>query len=364
MAIGGVMTEDGATTKGLSIDMGGTGAVNVAEARKNLGLGTSDNVSFGTVKCESNWPGIILRTSQEAVTDDTLGKNIIIENNKSDSLNMFFQNGIDQTNRRQVWFSKPLTSQIHYVSYNGGLAPDGNSVVGVSGNDFNTVPQGWRAVSGQWVNSPQGGATSTNAYGSLFTQATSGLQQGDAKNIGSNGTWYQQRFYDTTGNIYSRYQTNAATWSDWVKLTSSSVSDRNAKTIGDNLDTSIALDNINKMEFVNFTFNKDEKNRPRRGVISQQIQEIDPEYVMHVGNLLHLDETPMMLDGLAAIQELSKRNDVLESDNATLKESIEVLTTDNDTLKEEVSVLNTKLEDQQRQIDELIAVVQSLLPNQ
>lgn len=364
MAIGGVMTEDGATTKGLTIDMGGTGADNVAEARKNLGLGTSNNVSFSTVKCESNWPGIILRTSQEAVTDDTLGKNIVIENNKSDSLNMFFQNGIDQTNRRQVWFSKPLTSQIHYVSYNGGLAPDGNSVVGVSGNDFNTVPQGWRAVSGQWVNSPQGGATSTNAYGSLFTQATSGLQQGDAKNIGSNGQWYQQRFYDTTGNIYSRYQTNAAAWSDWVKLTSSSVSDRNAKTIGDNLDTSIALDNINKMEFVNFTFNKDEKNRPRRGVISQQIQEIDPEYVMNVGNLLHLDETPMMLDGLAAIQELSKRNDVLESDNATLKESIEVLTTDNDTLKEEVSVLNTKLEDQQKQIDELMAVVQSLLPNQ
>ncbi|HDX6592536.1 TPA: hypothetical protein RPM74_004812, partial [Escherichia coli] len=70
-----------------------------------------------------------------------------------------------------------------------------------------------------------------------------------------------------------------------------------------------------------------------------------------------------MLDGLAAIQELSKRNDVLESDNATLKESIEVLTTDNNTLKEEVSVLNTKLEDQQKQIDELIAVVQSLLPN-
>ncbi len=55
-----------------------------------------------------------------------------------------------------------------------------------------------------------------------------------------------------------------------------------------------------------------------------------------------LDSNPLLLDGLAAIKHLS---------------------CENDTLKEEVSVLNTKLEDQQKQIDELIAVVQSLLPN-
>ncbi|HAO2048155.1 TPA: hypothetical protein IHJ78_004662, partial [Escherichia coli] len=44
--------------------------------------------------------------------------------------------------------------------------------------------------------------------------------------------------------------------------------------------------------------------------------------------------------------------------------SIKLLADKNAALEEEVSVLNTKLEDQQRQIDELIAVVQSLLPNQ
>ncbi|EFP8320574.1 TPA: tail fiber domain-containing protein [Escherichia albertii] len=358
------MTEDGATTKGLSIDMGGTGAVNVAEARKNLGLGVNDTPSFAVIKSESTWPGIILKTTQTDVTDDTLGKNIVIENNKANSLNLFFQNGTDQTGRYQVWFTKPITTNIHYVGYNGGLSPDGNSVPGGgSGNDFNTVPQGWRHISGLWVNGPLG-ATEANTYGTLFTQACAGLQHGNAKTTGTAGYWFLQRFYNTDGKIYSRFQTNAQSWSAWVLVTTSSVSDRNAKVIGDNLDTSIALDNINRMEFVNFTFNSDKDKKARRGVISQQIQEIDPQYVNKVGEYLHLDETPMMLDGLAAIQELSKRNDVLESDNATLKESIEVLTTDNDTLKEEVSVLNTKLEDQQRQIDELIAVVQSLLPNQ
>lgn len=327
------------------------GATNVAEARNNLGLGTSDTVTFGVVKAASNWPGIILNTTQSTITDETIGKNIVIENNKSDSMNLFFQNGIDQSNRRQVWFTKPVTTQIHYVAYNGGLAPDGNSVVGVTGNDFNTVPQGWRAVSGQWLNSPQGGSALTNTYGSLFTQSTGGLQHGDAKSVGTtSGQWYQQRFYDTSGNIYSRYQTNASPWSDWVKVTTSSVSDQSAKIIGNSLDTSIALNNINRMDFINFTFAKDDQQRPRRGVISQKIREIDPEYVVKVGNLLHLDETPMMLDGLAAIQELSKLNSQLADKN--------------ETLEQEVEVLKTQLLDQQRQIDELIGVVQSLLPKE
>ncbi|HAO2048144.1 TPA: hypothetical protein IHJ78_004649, partial [Escherichia coli] len=44
--------------------------------------------------------------------------------------------------------------------------------------------------------------------------------------------------------------------------------------------------------------------------------------------------------------------------------SIKLLADKNAALEEEVSVLNTKLEDQQKQIDELMAVVQSLLPNQ
>ncbi|HBJ0846699.1 TPA: hypothetical protein LAP24_000643 [Escherichia coli] len=136
-----------------------------------------------------------------------------------------------------------------------------------------------------------------------------------------------------TNDLYTRAgEDTTTTWRDWAKITTSAVSDENAKIIGEALDTSIALENINKMIFVNFEF-KDSEGKARRGVISQQIMEIDPQYVNKVGEYYHLDQTPMLLDGLAAIQELSKENEFL---------------------KEQV-------QDQQSQIDELKALVQQLM---
>ncbi|EJI0136442.1 hypothetical protein NGE98_005176, partial [Escherichia coli] len=90
----------------------------------------------------------------------------------------------------------------------------------------------------------------------------------------------------------------------------------------------------------------------------QQIEEIDNQYVKHTfeetgdfdkeGNPIKrercvLDNNVIMMDSVISIKLLADKNAALE---------------------EEVSVLNTKLEDQQKQIDELMAVVQSLLPNQ
>lgn len=136
-----------------------------------------------------------------------------------------------------------------------------------------------------------------------------------------------------TNDLYTRSgEDTTTTWRDWLKITTSAVSDENAKIIGDALDTSIALDNINKMKFVNFEF-KESEGKARRGVISQQIMEIDPQYVNKVGELYHLDQTPLLLDGLASIQELSKENDSLKS----------------------------QVQDQQSQIDELKALVQQLM---
>ncbi|MRT10764.1 hypothetical protein GJV07_00470 [Enterobacteriaceae bacterium RIT711] len=58
------------------------------------------------------------------------------------------------------------------------------------------------------------------------------------------------------------------------------------------------------MEFKHFTFKDDESETSRRGIISQHIETIGSEYVKKIGDLLHLDQTPMMLDGLAAIKAL------------------------------------------------------------
>jgi len=105
---------------------------------------------------------------------------------------------------------------------------------------------------------------------------------------------------------------NTDVWSPWKEITTSAISDRAMKNIGDDLDLEEALLNICRMEFKHFTFKDDETQTPRRGVISQQIETIDPEYVKEIGGILHLDQTPMLLDALAAIKALTIRVRVLE----------------------------------------------------
>jgi len=115
--------------------------------------------------------------------------------------------------------------------------------------------------------------------------------------------------------FYRGFNTNA--WAPWKEILISVVSDRTMKNIGDDLDLEEALINICRMEFKHFTFKYDETQTPRRGVISQQIKTIDPEYVKDIGGLLHLDQTPMLLDALAAIKALTIRVRVLEEQAAT-----------------------------------------------
>ncbi|HII4376308.1 TPA: pyocin knob domain-containing S74 family peptidase [Enterobacter cloacae] len=117
---------------------------------------------------------------------------------------------------------------------------------------------------------------------------------------------------DSGRMFYRGWNTN--TWGAWKEVTTSPVSDATAKNIGDDLDLEVALTNICRMVFKNFTFKDDETQTPRRGVISQQIETIDPEYVKEIGGLLHLDQTPMLLDALAAIKALAIRVSALEGD--------------------------------------------------
>ncbi|WP_218969667.1 pyocin knob domain-containing S74 family peptidase, partial [Enterobacter hormaechei] len=115
---------------------------------------------------------------------------------------------------------------------------------------------------------------------------------------------------------------NTDVWSPWKEITTSAVSDKTMKNIGDDLDPEEALLNICRMEFKHFTFKDDETQTPRRGVISQQIETIDPEYVKQIGGLLHLDQTPMLLDGLAAVQALLKRDELKNAEILSLKKEL------------------------------------------
>lgn len=93
-----------------------------------------------------------------------------------------------------------------------------------------------------------------------------------------------------------------------------------------------SLDNIMKMGLVTFVYNDDEQERVRRGVIAQQVQEIDPQYVkevvMSVGagpetpaenvktmSRLTLDNNVLLMDAISAIQVLARRVEELEKRN-------------------------------------------------
>ncbi|URY10735.1 non-contractile tail fiber protein [Shigella phage ESh3] len=105
-------------------------------------------------------------------------------------------------------------------------------------------------------------------------------------------------------------------------------SDARLKTVHGRLDTKLPLSNIESMNFVEFTFNYDKKEAIRRGVIAQELQKIDPEYVhkkvYKIGGgeemeILQLDLTPMTLDALAAIQELSNQVKELKAELKQIK---------------------------------------------
>lgn len=111
-------------------------------------------------------------------------------------------------------------------------------------------------------------------------------------------------------------------------------SDKNLKHDIKPTDGRQSLDNINAMDLVTFVYNDDEKGRTRRGVIAQQLQEIDPCYVkVSRGEILKdetedgtgtpvvveklvLDTNPLLMDALSAIQVLSREIESLKAELA------------------------------------------------
>lgn len=281
---------------------------------------TYENIdSTGRVRSEKAYPAFEWVSTR--VADDFIGKRVSIENDTGVNMYMFFMQKDTTANRRVVAFARPNSTVFHFVGYNGGLPTDGNSAPSNNIN-FNTQPQGWRLVSGGWQNAPLAG----NNYGTLFTQCMQGVAAGDSKDNGTSGLWYSQRYFNTESRMFIRNQTNNAAWSGWYELTKTAVSDERLKNVKGDLNVEGALDNINRMEFKIFSF-KDEKAGKgyRRGVISQQIRQIDKEYTKEIGGYYHLDQTPMLLDALAAIKALRARDEANKAEIAELKAAVEEL---------------------------------------
>lgn len=271
------------------------------------------------------YPGIELTTT--SLNNNNLGKTILIENDAGNALNFFYKMRGDNTGRYTIRLPKPDATHTMTIGLDGGLAPTGDSFNNGAGqsSDFNNGQQGWRKVAGTWYNGPSSG----NLYGHLFSHTVQGLNQGGYSANGRAGIWSMQRFYDTSNRIFTRGQTNDSPWSAWLQVTTSAVSDERLKNVLGNLNVEGALDNINRMEFKLFKFKEEqiEGKEPtlRRGVISQQLRLIDKEYTKEVGGYYHLDQTPMLLDGLAAIKALRARDEQNKERIADLESRLSAL---------------------------------------
>lgn len=93
-----------------------------------------------------------------------------------------------------------------------------------------------------------------------------------------------------------------------------------------------SLKNIKAMNLVKFTYKDDDQKRERRGVIAQQVREIDQCYVKESeasyqdenGNVVEnkrlvLDTNPLLMDALCAIKALSAQVDELKEEIRKLK---------------------------------------------
>lgn len=176
--------------------------------------------------------------------------------------------------------------------------------------------------------------------------------RGDTQWAPSNGAGFQssydpyrifQLWMTTSGGAYVRFNNTgnaqaSKTDNTWTTLQTAGTSDINFKRVHGEMDTDVALDNISKLEFVYFNYLSDGQEREiRRGIIAQQAQEVDPEYVhsAETSGKMTLDSNPLLLDALAAIQSLKKK----DQDN---KDRISKLETEVEELKTLVATLVNK----------------------
>ena len=147
----------------------------------------------------------------------------------------------------------------------------------------------------------------------------------------ANGCGYQssyntqriaQMWVTSNGAGYSRFLTNTnpqtpKTDVPWTLYQASGTSDINFKKVTGDLDLNESLSNIEAMDFKTFYYLADEDKTIRRGVIAQELEMIDPQYIHSAeeSGKMTLDLNPLVLDALAAIKALTIRIRILEENS-------------------------------------------------
>ncbi|HFD2692080.1 TPA: pyocin knob domain-containing S74 family peptidase [Escherichia coli] len=327
----------------LGVGQGGTGATTATDARTNLSVaGLSDNNTYtaaNTYNGKSNFNGDITVSGN---FDNSAAKPLTI---KSSNPTMSFVE------------SDATDSTYMFVADGGNFRLNRDSTAGVGIFTYSRVNNSLTFGAGT-VAVPQltasgivsGGITATSAGYANVSIITTG--PGDNK-VGSRNvlevTTDGSSFYlvrrnnlNSTGQYIVTFPTSGGT------LALAGTSDANFKRDIKNVGGSQSLENIRKINPVTFIYTEDEKGRTRRGVIAQELELIDPNYVKHTKEISEENDEngdPIMRERLVV------DNNPLLMDTVI---STKLLAEENDTLKAQIA-------DQQLQLAELRAVVTQLL---
>ncbi len=165
----------------------------------------------------------------------------------------------------------------------------------------------------------------TDASSSFISDADGNTLWAPANGCGFQSSYTGQRIaqlWITSGSaVFSRFLTTTDPQTPkssvpWAQLQSAGTSDINFKEVTGDLDLNESLSNIEAMDFKTFYYLADEDKAIRRGVIAQELEKIDPQYVHSAeeSGKMTLDLNPLVLDALAAIKALAIRVSALEGD--------------------------------------------------
>ncbi|HDZ4042689.1 TPA: tail fiber domain-containing protein [Escherichia coli] len=205
---------------------------------------------------------------------------------------------------------------------NLGLGTSATKDTGVTGNvvpllDADGVTFSQRlSVGGGNYSSQMRLISNSDGYGQMEIYSAGGTVRCRLAYINTNDLYYY-KYVDGAYSFGVMFPRSGGT------LALTGTSDINFKDDVEDIDPIVSLDNINRMRPVSFVFKADKNRNVRRGVIAQEIMEIDPQYV-HLNidrnpdtqedtERYSLDNNALLLDALLAIQALSKKVTLLES---------------------------------------------------
>lgn len=292
--------------KPLSMSNGGTGANNAASARVNLYLGDKDDVQFKSLTLrptESGGLSVINLAPYGSSSGSYPKSQILGMPDGSVQLHEY-----DESNTRKRYF---FTDQYRNGTSNLDriIMTNGDFGVGAGSGSYSTPEN----------HGPENSFISGGGGGLSWCPPGAGWQS----SYDNNRTG--QMFIQNNGNVVFRWlQGNSETaisTTPYTMLQNAGTSDINLKHVNGDLDVNVALENIEKMEFKRFYYLSDENKIERRGVIAQQIEEIDPEYVHSAegAGKMMLDLNPLLMDCLAAIKALNAKISRIEEEVEKLK---------------------------------------------